>query len=175
MNPTLIHQPTKCILCGHVFKSDLLGSAAIVGSNPKAKLQQVAAMVNPLMKHLQKSHPDAIQAAQMSGGEFAGYLMVSKCFEMDNATAEKLGTDYTRWSVHRLTARKEAHPSNERIRDRAREVWSSTDWKTRGTAESDTVFEGMVTLLCEMRDAIEEKDRYSTPQPVSENENGKRN
>jgi hypothetical protein len=164
MNPTLIHQPTKCILCGHVFKSDLLGSAAIVGSNPKAKLQQVAAMVNPLMKHLQKSHPDAIQAAQMSGGEFAGYLMVSKCFEMDNATAEKLGTDFTRWNVHKLTARKEAHPSDERIRDRVAQIFQGLD--TPHYAHFAVEVEN---LLREMRDAIEEKDRYSTPQPVPEN------
>ena len=170
MNPTLIHQPTKCILCGHVFKSDLLGSAAIVGSNPKAKLQQVAAMVNPLMKHLQKSHPDAIQAAQMSGGEFAGYLMVSKCFEMDSATAEKLGTDFTRWNVHKLTARKEAHPSDERIKERVATWFAANNDRSLFNIEL-----GMVSLLCEMRDAIEEKDRYSTPQPVSENENGKRN
>jgi hypothetical protein len=175
MNPTLIHQPTKCILCGHVFKSDLLGSAAIVGLNPKAKLQQVAAMVNPLMKHLQKSHPDAIQAAQMSGGEFAGYLMVSKCFEMDSATAEKLGTDFTRWSVHKLTARPEAHPSVERIKERVNQEMAEFSAEFEKVDDAPSINERMVKLLCEMRDAIEEKDRYSTPQPVSENENGKRN
>lgn len=175
MNPTLIHQPTKCILCGHVFKSDLLGSAAIVGSNPKAKLQQVAAMVNPLMKHLQKSHPDAIQHAQMSGGEFAGYLMVSKCFEMDSATAEKLGTDFTRWNVHQLTARKEASPSDERIRERVRDVFNRHEGSRKPLLRSPFLEEAVCILLCEMRDAIEEKARYSSAQPVSENENGKRN
>jgi len=116
------------------------------------------------MKHLQKSHPDAIQAAQMSGGEFAGYLMVSKCFEMDNATAEKLGTDFTRWNVHKLTARKEAHPSDERIRDRVAQIFQGLD--TPHYAHFAVEVEN---LLREMRDAIEEKDRYSTPQPVPEN------
>ena len=160
MNSTLIHQPTRCKLCGHIFKSDLLGTAAIVGSNPQAKLQQVDALMKPLMKHLQSKHPDAIQNAQMSGAEFAGYLMVTMCFELDPGTHEKLGADFTRWNVHKLTTRKEAVPSDERIRERASEIWSSSEWKTRGTFESDQVFEGLVKLMIEMRDSIVEKDRY---------------
>ena len=115
---SLIHQPTKCTLCGHVFNSDLLRDAAMIGANPEAKLQQVAAMMKPLMQHIKKVHPEAIQKSQQAGAEFAGWLLVAMCFEMDTATAEKLGADFTRWNVHNLTRRKEAHPTDERIRER---------------------------------------------------------
>ena len=165
VNPTLVHTPTKCKLCGHIFGSDLLGSAAIVGSNPQAKLRQVEAMVKPLTKHLEKVHPDVIAQAQMTGMEFAGYLMLAKAYAMDDATKEKIGLDFTRWNVHRLTRRLEAHPSDERIRERVQEIFPDDPYTTSQNA--------VVKLLCEMRDAIEEKDRYT--QPVSSNENGKRN
>lgn len=166
-------EPTKCLLCGHIFGSDLLHDAAVIGGNPHAKLQQVSAIMKPLMKHIQKAHPEAIQNSQQAGAEFAGWFLVAKCFEMDTPTAEKLGADFTRWNVHNLTRRQEACPSDERIRERAAEVWSSSDWTTRGTFDSDAIFEGMVKLLREMRDSIIEKDRYT--QPASGNENGKRN
>ena len=163
MNPTLIHQPTRCKLCGHIFKSDLLGTAAIVGSNPQAKLQQVDALMKPLMKHLQSKHPDAIQNAQMSGAEFAGYLMVTMCFELDPGTHEKLGADFTRWNVHNLTTRKEAVPSDERIRERVIRLFDDdsvmVDLELR---------DAVVQLLIEMRDSIVEKDRYQTRQPVQD-------
>ena len=168
MNPTLVHTPTKCKLCGHIFGSDLLGSAAIVGSNPQAKLRQVEAMVKPLTKHLEKVHPDVIAQAQMTGMEFAGYLMLAKAYAMDDATKEKIGLDFTRWNVHRLTRRLEAHPSDERIAERVATLFAANNDRTLLNIEIE-----VTALLCEMRDAIEEKDRYT--QPVSSNENGKRN
>lgn len=155
-NPTLIIQPTRCRLCNHIFNSDLLGTAAIVGSNPHAKLQQVDALMKPLMKHLQSKHPDAIQNAQMSGAEFAGYLMVTGCFELDAATHEKLGADFTRWNVHKLTTRQGSVPSDERILERVDELFANDPLAAKKVAG----------LLVEMRDSITEKDRYQTRQPV---------
>lgn len=164
--PMLIHQPTKCLLCGHIFGSDLLHDAAVIGGNPNAKLQQVSAIMKPLMKHIQKVHPEAIQSSQQAGAEFAGWLLVAKCFEMDTPTAEKLGADFTRWNVHNLTRRLEACPSDERIEERVVAVF--------GAQESyHTTQDAVIKLLCEMRDSIIEKDRYT--QPVSGNENGKPN
>jgi hypothetical protein len=155
---TLIHQPTKCTLCGHVFQSDFLRDAAVIGGNPDAKLQQVAALMKPLMQHIKKQHPEAIQKSQQAGGEFAGWLLVAMCFEMDTPTAEKLGADFTRWNIHNLTRRKEAHPSDERIRERVQKLFPDDAYTTTQ--------EAVVKLLCEMRDAIEEKDRYPA-QPVA--------
>jgi len=156
---TLIHQPTKCTLCGHVFQSDFLRDAAVIGVNPDAKLEQVAALMKPLMQHIKKQHPEAIQKSQQAGGEFAGWLLVAMCFEMDTPTAEKLGADFTRWNIHNLTRRKEAHPSDERIRERVKKLFPDDPYTTTQ--------EAVVKLLCEMRDAIEEKDRYPSAQPVA--------
>lgn len=170
MNPTLITQPTRCKLCNHIFQSDLLGTAAIVGGNPQAKLQQVNALMKPLMKHLQSKHPDAIQNAQMAGAEFAGYLMVTGAFELDAATFEKLGADFTRWNVHKLTARKEAVPSDERIRERVAMVLAEPATErmlSLGNAfEVAELHRSVEALLIEMRDSIVEKDRFPTRQPV---------
>jgi len=163
---TLIHQPTKCTLCGHVFQSDFLRDAAVIGGNPDAKLQQVAALMRPLMQHIKKQHPEAIQKSQQAGGEFAGWLLVAMCFEMDAPTAEKLGADFTRWKIHNLTQRKEAHPSDERIRERVAQTLPPSQ---RALMETDLpeIQIAMVKLLCEMRDAIEEKNRYPSAQPVA--------
>jgi len=158
---TLIHQPTKCTLCGHVFQSDFLRDAAVIGGNPDAKLEQVAALMKPLMQHIKKQHPEAIQKSQQAGGEFAGWLLVAMCFEMDTPTAEKLGADFTRWKIHNLTQRKEAHPSDERIKQRVAEVFSGH------TPQHPYLQDAVTSLLCEMRDSIEEKDRYPSAQPVA--------
>jgi hypothetical protein len=125
-------------------------------------------MVKPLTKHLEKVHPDVIAQAQMTGMEFAGYLMLAKAYAMDDATKEKIGLDFTRWNVHRLTRRLEAHPSDERIAERVATLFAANNDRTLLNIEIE-----VTALLCEMRDAIEEKDRYT--QPVSSDENGKRN
>lgn len=174
MNPSteskLISTPTKCKICGHVFNSDLLREAAVLGGNPQAKLQQVAAMTKPLMKHLEKSHPDVIQQAQMTGGQFAGYLTLL-AFECDEDVSIKLGSDYTRWQVHKLTARQAAIPSDERIRERVKEAMrrANTDDDLDDTEPNeDSTFKHMVALLCDLRDSITEKDRYSPQRPTVE-------
>lgn len=162
--PKLISTPTKCKICGHVFNSDILREAAVLGGNPQAKLQQVAAMTKPLMKHLEKYHPDVIQQAQMTGGQFAGYLTLL-AFECDEDVSIKLGSDYTRWQVHKLTARQGSIPSDERIAERvqAELVGSETTQTERRKIEAV-----VISLLCEMRDSITEKDRYSPQRPTVE-------
>jgi hypothetical protein len=135
-------------------------------------------MVKPLTKHLEKVHPDVIAQAQMSGMEFAGYLMLAKAYQMDDATKEKIGLDFTRWNVHRLTRRLGASPGPDRIMERVEEWWAK-NVSDDGSIPKNKPFIGseaydsLVALLCEMRDAIEEKDRYT--QPASSNENGTRN
>jgi hypothetical protein len=162
VSENLVSTPTKCKICGFTFATDLLGSASIVGGNPEAKLQQVAAMMGPLMKHLEKKHPEHLQQAQMTAGAFAGYL-TTLAFECDEATRQRMGQDFTRWQIHRITANKEAHPADERIKERVRALLPDDHQKT-----VPEIREAFTALLIEMRDAIEEKGRYSRD-PVPSN------
>lgn len=153
MTPSIVRTPTKCRLCGHEFAYNVMADAAVVGSNPNAKLAQVEALTKPLTKHLQKHHPEVIHQAQLTGMEFSGYMMIAKVFEMDQATEEKIGLDFTRWNIHRHTTRLGSIPSDERIRERVKKLFPDDPH----TSSMDAV----VKLLCEMRDAITEKDRYN--------------
>jgi hypothetical protein len=159
----LVSTPTKCKLCNHVFKTDLLGSAAIIGASKEAKMQQVAALTKPLMKHLQKHHPEHIQRAQISGMELAGYLTVTGAFEMDEHIRQTIGTDFTRWHVHRLTRNLESHPTDGRIKERVGALFANAH------PPNPSLSAAVVVLLCEMRDAIEEVGRYPEPQAIPQN------
>lgn len=163
METKLVSQPTRCKLCKHIFTEDLLKTATILGATPQAKLTQVAAVVQPLMRHLQKHHPEALQQAQLAGGQLAGYLALL-CFECDEETKIKMGQDFTRWKVHCLTARPDAHPSDDRIRERVSEI--VTKFRALEGPPPVTLENQIVALLCEMRDAIEEKGRYAQGESV---------
>lgn len=167
---TLIATPTKCKLCERVFPSDFLRDAVILGANPQAKLQQVDALMKPLLKHLQKHHPEAIEQAQFAGSTFAGYLMVNN-FEIDEETRAKLGSDLTRWKIRQMMTRQETRISDERLDERLTAV---LDQVSIGTVERGGVValirsqlhDELLTLLKQLRDALEERNRYVEGPPL---------
>ena len=151
---TQISTPTRCKLCGKTFSHDLLATAAIVGSNPQIKAQQIQALVSPFIKHIEKEHPQHIQMVAVTSAEIQGYLMMS-IFDMDDQIAEKLNRDFVRWKVRQWMTPPHARITDERIRERL----DSLQW----AAGLESLHDGVEALIRVMRDAIEERDRYKMP------------
>ena len=167
----VILRPTTCRICGHQFPGNSLSTAAIVGENPQAKIQQVQALISPLMKHLQKKHPQQLQWAQMNGGEWAGVLSIN-FFQCDEPAIEK-SRDEARWKIHQLTRR--VAITDERIEERLRLAYLTAVAADAGvdpaTLPANFVDDMMQTpsaieilkTMRQMRDVLEEKGRYSAP------------
>ena len=164
---SLIVTPTKCKLCGHLFRDSILHSAAIVGSTPQAQLDQVQAIVKPLMDHLQKKHSNHIVQAQFMGGQFAGWLTVDSAFEMDDDTKKKLGHDFTRWKIRQIMTPPDLRVSDERLEERLRGQLT----QMIGNEDDGEMVKLILPLLIELRNHIEERGKY-VEQPQS-NVNGK--
>lgn len=171
LSPSVVLRPTKCKICGHEFPGNSLNTAAIVGDNPKAKLQQIQALISPMMKHLTKKHPQQVQWAQMMGGEWGGLLMLN-LIQCDEPTIERQ-RDETRWKIHQMTRRVQI--TDERIEERlrlayltamAQEIGCDVSAITPGQADylmkSPTAVWIMKTMR-DMRDVLQEKDRYAKP------------
>jgi hypothetical protein len=161
----LITTPTKCKLCGHIFPVDSLRDAVILGASPQAKLQQIDALMKPLMKHLQKAHPDAIEQSQFAGATFAGYLTMIN-LDIDAETQKKLGMDLTRWKIRQMMTRQETRVSDERLEERLTAVLDKhvstgvgSVFDKRSTVHPE-LRNDLMLLLKQLRDAIEERGRY---------------
>jgi hypothetical protein len=167
----VILRPTTCRICGHEFQGNSLSTAAVLGENQAAKIQQVQALISPLMKHLQKKHPQQLQWAQMMGGEWGGLLSIN-FFQCDEPSIER-SRDETRWKIHQLTRR--VAITDERIEERLRLAYLIAIAKDAGVPlqdvspsladdimRSSTALEILRTMR-EMRDVMEEKSRYGAP------------
>jgi hypothetical protein len=167
--PTVIKRgETKCKLCGHVFPSNPLHAATLVGANPQAKMAQIQALLAPMMKHLQKKHPAELQWSQLLGGECAG-MMALRFFENHEPTTEQQ-QDFTRWKIHTLTKR--AVVTNERIIERLATTVRKTFAKTSAELppeliedQVETFMNGplahaIVETMQHMRDVLQEEGRY---------------
>jgi hypothetical protein len=151
-----ISTPTKCRLCGKTFSHDLLATAAVLGSNPQIKAQQIQALVAPFIKHIEKDHPQHIQMVAVTSAEIQGYLMMS-IFDMDDQIAEKLNRDFVRWKIRQWMTPPHARVTDERIKERLNAV----PWESISPSEELILF----NIIREMRDAIEERGRYKMPGP----------
>jgi len=165
-SPSIVSTPTKCKLCGKIFGPSLLNDAAILGSNPEAKLKQVQAMMAPLTKHLEKNHPEHIEESQIAGGTFAGYLMMT-AFDIDAETHKRLGSDYTRWKIRQMMTRQESRVSDERIAERLRKALET--WLPGQGNIPPELYDELFVVMCAMRDVLEERGRYTTEQPAGAN------
>jgi hypothetical protein len=153
-----IIEPTKCKLCGKIFEVNLLRDAAIVGNNPQAKLEQVQALITPLMQHLNQKHPEHLQRSQMAGGALAGFLAIDGAFSIDADTKLQLDHDRTRWNIRRILSAPELRVTDERIEERVKEIFDHVhpgECLDRGAIRA-----AVAKCMRDMRDAIEERDRY---------------
>jgi hypothetical protein len=168
---TVILRPTKCRICGHEFPGNSLSSATILGSNPAAKMQQISALISPLMKHLQKKHPEQLQWTQMQGGEWAGLLALN-FIQCDEAEVQHM-RDQTRWKINQMTRR--VAITDERIEERLRLAYLTAMAKEADTPlekippeMADDIMKTPAAMeiartMREMRDVLEEKGRYDPP------------
>lgn len=167
----IILRPTACRICGKEFPGKSLATAAILGDNPQAKIQQVSALISPLMKHLGQKHPEQLRWAQMSGGEWGGLLSLN-FFTCDEPLVER-SRDETRWKIHQMTTR--VAVTDERIEERLRlayltamahEVDVPVDQIPPAMADELMKTPSAIQILKtmrEMRDVLQERDRYSKP------------
>ena len=162
----LIATPTKCKLCNHIFPSDSLRDAVILGASPQAKLQQIDALMKPLMKHLQKAHPEAVEQAQFAGATFAGYLTMCN-FEIDEETRLKLGADLTRWKIRQMMTREETRISDERLESQLLPIIAKFTMcnVVRMNDQYGEFQNELMGLLKRLRDATEERGRYTEAKP----------
>lgn len=181
MNPTpLIVRPTLCKICGQKFEGNSLNSAAIIGENAQAKIQQIQALISPLMKHLTKKHPQQLQWAQLMGGEWGGLLSLN-FFQCDEPTIERQ-RDETRWKINQMTRR--VAITDERIKERlltavieaftkdAKRVESREELpadeleEIKARAEiwmGHELAREITKTMQKMRDVLEERGRYPAP------------
>lgn len=163
--------PTICRLCGKEFPSNPLHSAVLLNANPQAKIQQMQALLSPLMKHLQQKHSPQLQWTTMLGGEYAGLLAMN--FFQCSAIEEQ--RDFTRWKVHQQTRR--AVVNDERIIERLRQSYINAMVKSYSTPPPDDqqqdaadkfmetpLAAAIVETMRAMRDVLEERGRYQMPQ-----------
>jgi len=120
--------------------------------------------MKPLMKHLEKKHPEAIEQAQYAGATFAGYLMIVN-FEIDEETRGKLGSDLTRWKIRQMMTRQETRISDERLDERLTAILDG-QFDRAGEVNRPKLHSALYTLLKQLRDAIEERGRYAESKPV---------
>jgi hypothetical protein len=165
---TVILRPTVCRICGHEFKGDSLKSATIIGNNPQARMQQIQALLSPLMKHLQKKHPEQLQWTQLQGGEYAGLLALN-LIQCDEPEIERQ-RDQTRWKIHQMTRR--VAITDERIEERLKLAYLTAlaeELKMPVGELNPASADPMMTLpsarhilrtMREMRDVLEERGRY---------------
>lgn len=165
---TVILRPTVCRICGHEFKGDSLKSATIIGNNPQARMQQIQALLSPLMKHLQKKHPEQLQWTQLQGGEYAGLLALN-LIQCDEPEIERQ-RDQTRWKIHQMTRR--VAITDERIEERLKLAYLTAlaeELKMPVEELNPASADPMMTLpsarhilrtMREMRDVLEERGRY---------------
>jgi hypothetical protein len=165
---TVILRPTVCRICGHEFKGDSLKSATIIGNNPQARMQQIQALLSPLMKHLQKKHPEQLQWTQLQGGEYAGLLALN-LIQCDEPEIERQ-RDQTRWKIHQMTRR--VAITDERIAERLKLAYLAAMAKEAGVpidAIAPTMADDIMNTpaaieiartMREMRDVLEERGRY---------------
>lgn len=171
-----VHLPTMCRLCGHQFPSDPLRSAALLNANPQAKLEQIRAIISPLMKHLNNKHPRELAWTQELGGEYAGLLAIN-LFQSSEPLIEAQ-RDYTRWKIHTMTTR--ARVTNERIAERLAEAFAThmreashqtaTPEQVEAAARhwmKGTLARAVLNMVEAMRDVLEENGRYAS-EPVLE-------
>lgn len=165
MTGAKILTPTKCRLCGYVFPPELFQSATLLLDNPQAKAQQVQQAMMPLVEHLSKFHNEGLALSPGAGRttvsqnksymsmielQAATYrgLLVMMAFDVSDELIDKQ-RDYLRWQIHQQTMR--ARVSDERIRERAISFCNTADFSS---------IDDLVKLLTEMRDSLEERDRY---------------
>ena len=171
LDQNVILRPTACRICGKKFPGNSLSTAAIIGENPQAKIQQVQALISPLMKHLGQKHPQQLQWAQMSGGEWGGLLSLN-FFTCDEPVIER-GRDETRWKIHQMTQR--VAITDERIEERLRLAYltamaheADVPVESIPAATADDLMKTasavqILRTMREMRDVLQEKDRYAKP------------
>lgn len=169
----MIVRPTLCRLCGHEFKGNSLATAAVVGNNPHAKIQQIQALISPLMKHLTKKHPEQLKWAQMMGGEWGGLLSIN-FFQCDEPAIEQ-SRDSTRWKIHQMTRR--VVITDERIEERLRlavltaitdaggdQVYGDQHEEYADDFMKGAIARKIVETMRHMRDVLEERGRYGEPE-----------
>ena len=117
MSANNVLKPCKCRHCSKVFygPDEGLGGALIVN---EAQQRRAMRYVQSLTQHLQKHHPQALQAAQIFGSEYAGMLALSNFDTEDEIVQEQ--RDFVRWKVHNATRR--AAVTDDRIDEKVREV-----------------------------------------------------
>ncbi len=168
--------PTICRLCGKQFPSNPLHSAVLLNANPQAKIQQMQALLSPLMKHLQQKHAHQLQWTTMLGGEYAGLLALN-FFQCSEPAIEEQ-RDFTRWKVHQQTRR--AVVNDERIVERLRQSYINAMVKSHLTPPPDDqqqdaadkfmetpLAAAVIETMQAMRDVLEERGRYQMPEPPS--------
>jgi hypothetical protein len=161
--PKLITTPTKCRLfkkdgtpCGKTFEGNLLRDAAVLGENKLAKLQQVHALMSPMLEHVKKHHPEHAVASALAGETFASYLLMT-AFDIDEVTKERMGSDYTRWKIRQMMTREETRISDERIKARLEKAigpWLGDPEK------HPELFAELYAVMTNLRDVLEERGRY---------------
>lgn len=139
--------------------------AAIVGASPEAQLQQVHALMSPLLKHLEKHHPGFAMQCALAGQTFASYLLMT-AFEIDESTKQRMGSDQQRWKIRQMMTRQETRDrvTDEKIEQRLVAVLDT--WV--GTKDvPPQLFDELFAVMRHLRDATLETDRY----PVSSTQN----
>lgn len=174
MNPTetpMIVRPTLCKICGHQFEGNSLNSAAVIGQNAHAKIQQIQALISPMMQHLTKKHPEQLKWAQLMGGEWGGLLSLN-FFQCDEPVIERQ-RDETRWRISQMTRR--VAVTDERIKERLRLAVASAIQIDEQVDEAEAErradewllhhpFAGVIErTMRQMRDVLEERGRYPAP------------
>lgn len=173
MDADLIMRPTKCRICNFAFPGNPMQSARLLVENPQAKSRQLAAILSPLMKHLQKKHPQELQTAQLFGSEYAGMVSI-EYFQIDDPIVREM-IDKTRWITHAKTRRYTV--SDQRIEERLELAFLNTvlreakqpevrqahecDIQIRGKARAfldSSLGNAILRTMRHMRDVLEERN-----------------
>lgn len=159
--------PCKCRHCPKVFygPEEGLGGAVIVN---EAQQRRAMRYVQSLTQHLQKHHPQALQAAQIFGSEYAGMLALSN-FDTEDALVQEQ-RDFVRWKVHNATRR--AVVNDDRIVEKVSTVLDGflvgdpEREKKLNESMADGLGAKIVEVMKQMRDVLEERGRYNI-QPMT--------
>lgn len=169
-------KPCKCRHCQKVFygPEEGLGGAVLLNESEQKRAMRY---VQSLTQHLQKQHPQALQAAQIFGSEYAGMLALSNFETEDALVAEQ--RDFVRWKVHNATRR--AVVTDDRIVEKVSAILDGflvgdpNREKKLNESMADGLGAKIVEVMTQMRDVLEERGRYNItpPTPAGMPENGR--